>query len=160
MSLLYQKNTTATVLQWIGWIILILTLLLAIPFYPLIPIGLISGMLLIGLAEAIKLLQGIYNRMDPEFDGNPFASDPQKKAVVSIYQKLGKPILSIEDTKTRFHYLVETDEGKEIVNVGLFEPRFMTIEAALEQGIVDFITIEDAVGKGILKSDDNEAARE
>ncbi|MFC4410921.1 hypothetical protein ACFOZY_10880 [Chungangia koreensis] len=137
MSHLYQKNTLATILRWVGSVLLILTILFGIFFYPIIPAGLICGFLLLGVAEALKLLQGIYNRLDPEFDVNLVASDPQRGAVSKIYNNLGKTVLSIKETKMRFHYLVETTEGKEVVNIGFFEPRFMTVEAAVEQGIIE-----------------------
>ena len=135
MSHLYKKNTTATALQWVGIIVLVLTILLGIPFYPLIPFGLIIGLLFLGVAEIIKLLQGIYNRLDPEFNVDLVASDAQKGEVVKIYKRLGKPILSIKETKSRFHFLVETEDGKEVVNISYFEPKFMTVEAAVQQGI-------------------------
>lgn len=137
VSHLYQKNKTATVLQWVGSILLILTLLFGIFLYPLIPAGLISGLLLLGVAEAIKLLQGIYNRLDPEFDVYLVASDPQREAVSKIYKNSGKTVLSIKETIAPFHYLVETSKGREVVNISYFEPRFMTVEAAVEQGILD-----------------------
>ena len=155
MQHLYQKNTTATVMQWAGIIIIVLSVLFGILFYPLIPIGVIGGLLLMGLGEAIGLLQGIYNRLNPDFDAEVDTNDPQKNAVAGIYKKLGKKLLSIEETKLRFHYLVKMVDGKkEVVNIAYFEPRFMTVDEAIEQGIVDILSINEAVEKGIISDDE------
>lgn len=154
MHHLYQRNTTATVLQWAGFIIIVLSVLFGILFYPMIPIGVICGLLLLGLGEAIGLLQGIYNRLNPDFDVELDANDPQKNAVAGIYKKLGKKVLSIKETKLRFHYLVKTVEGKEVVNIAYFEPRFMSVDEAIEQGILDILSIDEAVEKGIISEDE------
>ncbi|WP_088005505.1 hypothetical protein [Indiicoccus explosivorum] len=114
--------------------------------------GVIGGLLFLGFAEVIKLLQGIYNQGEESagritgqepinsFTGQKTATDErppvnrlkesERLAINKFYHERKEQPVQILSTSKNDYFFVELENRREIIELGGFKPRIISEERA------------------------------